>query len=292
MPQVEFIVNIHPRQGIELRRLIVQQDLAQDLSDMLIRTEERMSKLDQEVFFVDKIFNSTQVCTLTKDNEHTGRFYDEFMTAIGDIYNLGVFDESIEKSQVDIYGLICWNPNNTYTIGLRRRKVFNRSIKKTFLNLSGHKLKRVSKQVFYLDDDFECLVTDQQVRSIGSQAIYRILDLNHLIEEQFPEHLTQIEEVLPWLDLERLKEPGSFKKRIAALTMKIVTTGEHETWGQEKFKELLDNADIEIVTNKGKLAPADGYELKFLQAIAKNIYRIEVKEGEYENRSTPHSQRL
>lgn len=288
---IEFVVGVDAKSNVvRFYRLPITKQLGSQLREMLTDTEKRMSKLTSTPFAVDRVFDTKMVCVLERNDDYTGAYYSDFMEVINDAVNLPLFDGELDKS-ASIYGLIERTENDGFRLGLRRRKFITRSAKKTFLSVNGHTLKELSEKVFYLDNDFECIVEDGRILSIGSGIIFKLLNLGDAIDRLFPENVAKIEAEQPGIDLSSLKAMTGSIRRIATLAMRIVTTEEHKSWGQDKFRESLEASGIEIKTSsEERVGPAEGHEYDFLRVVAKNIYRIEVDDGTYEVREATHSQ--
>lgn len=287
---VEFVVGIESKSSeIKFCRLQITKKLGYDLGEMLETTKERMSKLDHVDFAVDRVFDVNMVCVLERDNRYTGPYYKAFMEVLNDTRNFPLLTQELDSS-ASIYGLI-ERTDDSYELGLRRRKFISRSAKKKFYNISGYTLNALSEKIFYLDNDFECIVDDNRIRCLGSGIIFKLLNLGQAVDNLLPNNIDAIEAELSCVDLSALKEMKTTIRRMATLAMRIVTTEEHKSWGESKFRESLESSGIKTKESEdGKIGPAEGHEYNFLRVIAKNIYRIEVDEDTYEVREATHSQ--
>lgn len=287
---IEFIVGIESKSSeVQFCRLQIAKKLGDGLGEMLAKTKERMSKLDHVDFAIDRVFDTKMVCVLKRDDPYTAQYYENFIKVLNDAMNFPLLNQELDSS-ASLYGLI-ERTEDSYELGLRRRKFITRSAKKKFYNISGHTLNVLSENVFYLDDYLECIVEDNRIRCLGSGIIFKLLNLGEAVDNLFPSNISTIEMELSCIDLSALKEMKTAIRRIATLAMRIVTTEEHRSWGESKLRESLESSGVETKESAdGKIGPAEGHEYDFLRVIAKNIYRIEVDEDKYEVREATHSQ--
>ncbi len=178
-----------------------------------------------------------------------------------------------------------------YLTALRRTSQFRGSLseKNIVLRQISDTLAIEKGNLFKLENDFDLLIDSKHIHIWKPQGFVTLGNLNQEILNAVPLNISEIQQKIPYVDLESIQEYVSTHLR-AAKYLKSVCSQQLEGIDCEELAKACSNADVKIIHVNGKLLVADGHEIGFLEILDRRRFSVSlIREAPEKYRATGRS---
>lgn len=167
---------------------------------------------------------------------------------------------------------------------LKRAAQFKGVLKKRLVRLCDDSWKFVEDTVFILDNDFDLLVSDDQLYILRPSSFEAIGKLTQAILDAVPENVTAIQQEIPIVNFNTIQDYASKHSR-AARYLASIRTQTLADMNHSALENLCKKTNVEIEKIGGKISVPEKHIMGFLEVLDRRRYPIELIDG------TPESYR-
>jgi len=179
-----------------------------------------------------------------------------------------------EPEDMNFYFVNYKDANGRRCVGARRASQFKSTVGagKRLIVMDGDYLKVVPTSVYKLDQIFDILICEENIYIIRPENFVFIGDIFSSVQAESIKAATALGERLTFLKVDWLKELVSKRKRAARLMTAIGSRAELLSVQKATLIELAGEVGITLVEDDGRLEPAVGDELRFLELLDDRLY--------------------
>jgi len=133
-------------------------------------------------------------------------------------------------------------------------------------------MKVVEDDVFKLDQDFDYLVTDDEIYILRPNGFEFTAAIDERLLEKSIQNTRELQNVIPFVQFEFLTEYVSKHKRAARLVAAIRSRNDLCYITKESLRAVCDQTGIVLEEIDGKLQPMNGQEIHFLMLLDRRRY--------------------
>ena len=159
-------------------------------------------------------------------------------------------------------------------IAVRRAYQFKVASQQKYLSWIDDTLHYYDKKLFKIDNDFDFIITEDEVYIFRITGFEYFAHLEEVILEKARENTERLGEKLTYLNIDRLKTYTSKHPRAARLIASIVARDDLEQTDEKHLRSQCRDKVVEIETIDGKLSPSKANENKFLHVLDRRRYTI------------------
>lgn len=160
---------------------------------------------------------------------------------------------------------------------IKRNIQFTGLIKKKVLSFSSDTLKLTEDKLFKLDHDFDLIIDSENIHIWRPNSFRLLADLNPVIMEAASEHLSSIQEHLPFIDFSPIVEYVTTRTRPAQYVAVINSRGRAKNINLSALQELCEQNNIELIEGEdGRSRINDNHIMPFLEVLDRRRYKIEL----------------
>lgn len=271
---IEFGVCLDSEGGEIYRQIPVDAEVKGALKEILDTTREALGLKDGglEAFEPAQKYSATERLVAELDSP--------FMKKIKAIYlaeNLQVNAQSMkETDSLAFYFAIFQDSKDEKLLAVRRAMQFKGVLKarNRLISLIDDTLQLVGDDVFKLDNDFDYLVFDGQVCIYRPSGFEYTAGIENEIAAKALEMTAEVAKSIPCVDFTDLTKYVSKHRRAARLIASLRARDDLHLTSSTKLKKGCKQNGIEFTTSKGKIFPADGFELAFLELLDRRRYNV------------------
>jgi len=135
-------------------------------------------------------------------------------------------------------------------------------------------MKVVEDDVFKLDQDFDYLVTDDEMYILRPSGFEYTVHLDERILAKATQNTHELQQVIPFVAFEGLAGYVSDHKRAARLVAAIRSRSDLAAISKDSLEAECDQTGVQTEEVDGKLRPVDGQELRFLMLLDRRRYNV------------------
>lgn len=297
---VEFGIGLDEPDAPKFFHVPSTKEVQQTLIDMVVNTVTELSALDTseqdpEPYEPSEKYASEEHTYLPINNPLAG-----LVKELHESNNLDNGGSLLVDQDADVF---CYFVKMTDASGrrltaVRRASGFNLiGRKRRLIVLVSDAVELAPQPLFKLDNDFDLVVDDRYVhilRAAGFEAVGR---LKQAILDSVDRNITEIEQSLPFLDVENIKEYASGHVRAARYLASIRAQGRLSDVDPAKLKAYCERQGVQLIERDGKLIVENESAMNFLLVLDRRLYDVDwFTNGEREQyvaharrRSKPHS---
>ncbi|MDO9035795.1 MAG: DUF4868 domain-containing protein [Methanoregula sp.] len=159
-------------------------------------------------------------------------------------------------------------------IAVRRAFQFKVASHQKYIFLTDDTLKCVDTKLFKIDNDFDFIITEDEIYIFRITGFEYFAHLEEVILEKARENTIRLGEKLTYINIDRLKTYTSKHPRAARLIASIVARDGLEQTDEKHLRSQCKDKAVEIETIDGKLSPLKANENKFLHVLDRRRYTI------------------
>jgi hypothetical protein len=279
---IEFGVCLDSEGGEIYRQIPVDAEVQEALKEILDTTREALGLKDGEL----EAFEPAQKYSATE--RLVAKLDSPFMKKIKAIYlaeNLQVDAQSMkETDSLVFYFAVFQDSKGEKLLAVRRATQFKGVLKarNRLISLIYDTLQLVGDDVFKLDNDFDYLVFDGQVCIYRPSGFEYTAGIENEIAAKALEMTGEVAKSISCVDFTDLTKYVSKHRRAARLIASLRARDDLHLTSAVKLKKGCKQNGIEFTTSKGKIIPADGYELAFLELLDRRRYNVSLIEEQDE----------
>ena len=179
-------------------------------------------------------------------------------------------------SEIVFYFALFRDRDRRKVLGIRRAVQFKGVLKAKgrLIRWLDDTMKVVEDDVFRLDQDFDYLVTDDEMYILRPSGFEYTVHLDQRILAKAAENAQELQKVIPFLALESLAHYVSTHKRAARLVAAIRSRNDLDRMTKGRLKAECHQTGVQTKEVDGKLQPVDGQELQFLMLLDRRRYSV------------------
>lgn len=273
---VEFGVCIDTDEGTEHKLVPINNNVKQALKDMLSSTVTQLSGegslSDINVYEPSEKYASKELVRTPLTDE-----MNSSLKGIYDATNIPTDPTSLANPEIIVYYFAIFHDNQGNKLLAIKRALQFRGIVKAgniILRMIDETLDIVEDNVFKLDKDFDYFICDDAIYILRPSAFEYTADIELYVLQKASDNALDLATTISFLDCENLSKYVKGHKRAARLLASVRTRSDLDKTSPKKLKKACKDNDIELVTKNGKIAPAPGHEMGFLQMLDRRRYTL------------------
>jgi hypothetical protein len=193
-----------------------------------------------------------------------------------------------DLEQVNYYYAKAFDSNGNKILGVRRAAQFKGVLKSKLVRVVDNTLKLVDEKSFRLDTDFDYIVFDDVLWALRPAGLEFTGDLTEAVKASAPAAASEIATRVSFLSLDSLATYASKHPRAARYLAAVKARSDLEQISQQRLTSYCAGADVQLVETDGKLSPAKGQEILFLEVLDRRLFTAELIEGQKERYEAPN----
>jgi hypothetical protein len=279
---IEFGVCLDAEGGEIYRQIPVDVEVQGALKEILDTTREALGLKagELEAFEPAQKYSATERLVAELDSP-----YMEKIKGIYSAENLEVSAQSIkETASLAFYFIVFRDSKDEKLLAVRRAMQFKGVLKarNRLISLIDDTLQLVGDDVFKLDNDFDYLVFDNKVCIYRPTGFEFTAGIENEIAAKALEMTAEVAKSISCVDFTDLSKYVSKHRRAARLIASLRARDDLHLTSPAKLKKGCKQNGIEFTVSKGKIIPADGQELAFLELLDRRRYNVSLIEEQDE----------
>lgn len=286
--RVEFYVCLSEEGNERHYQVPVDQSVQGALKEMISTTVQRIADCknagDFEEFSPAQKYGPTDAvyCALDSDFAEMPRLLLEEAQIPETRHAL----EDLQK--ISYYYIIGFDPSGNKILGVRRATQFKGVLKAKLLTIVDNTMKLLPETTFRLDADFDYLVFDEMLWALRPAGLEFTANLTAAVKAAAPASAQEVVRRVPFLNLTALGTYASKHPRAARYLAAVKARGDLEDLSQKLLIRYCKESSVELVKAGGKLSPAEGFEILFLEVLDRRIFTAHLIEGRKERYEAPN----
>ena len=197
-----------------------------------------------------------------------------FNAANLDTHNAGL----AEPTDISFYFGICKDAQNRKILAIRRAVQFKGVLKAKgrLIRWLDDTMKVVEDDVFKLDEDFDYLVTSDEIYILRPNNFVYTADLMDRVLAKSEENIQALGQAISFVQFDDLVEYVKTHPRAARLVAAIKSRDDLAGMTKHNVKKECDATGIDVAEANGKLIPPQGQEMHFLYLLDRRRYSLEL----------------
>lgn len=159
-------------------------------------------------------------------------------------------------------------------IAVRRAYQFKVASQQKYLSWIDDTLHYYDKKLFKIDNDFDFIVTEDEIYIFRINGFEKFAHLEEIILEKASESTERLGVIVPFLNIERLKKYTSKHPRGARLIASIMARTDLDQTDERYLRAQCKDKDVNIEDVDGKMAASKNNESKFLHLLDRRRYSM------------------
>ena len=190
--------------------------------------------------------------------------------------------------RISYYYVVAFDEDDQKLLGVRRASQFKGILKSKLLTVVDNTMQLLPSAAFRLDADFDYLVFDEMLWALRPSGLEFTGNLTEAVKAAAPASAQEVVRRVPFLDLANLGTYASKHPRAARYLAAVKARDDLEQISQEHLVRYCEESLVTLVSSDGKLAPAEGHEILFLEVLDRRIFTAELIEGQKERYEAPN----
>ena len=234
------------------------------LDEMLVGTLQSMSALGKaEEIEYGEDYGSRVLLTCALD--------DPTVAEVVELFNLtnptSAATALNEPSLVDFYAARFLDHAEERCMGVKTPSQFKASIGKKLMRVFNDQLVVVEDKIFKLDNEFDFVVYADRVDILNPRQFMRIAHVEEALAAAAPIHMDAIVQALTIVDFSDMVEFATTRSRAQKLIASVRKRGSLARYTVPVLQDACTVNNIPMTMRDGKLVPAPGHELEFLELL-------------------------
>jgi len=248
--------------------------------DMLKETVNKISSRDLSDFELAQKYGS--------DESLRGDINMDYFSKIKGIYDFKTLEanpralDNIEN--LSYYFISFVDSYDRKVLGVKRASQFKIviGVRNRLIRIIDDTLTSFNQPIFKLDNDFDFLVTTDTVYILHPSGLEYIAELSDKVLSKAEAKATLLQSEMKFIDFSSIASYVITHKRAARLVMAISVRNDLDRINKENLVAMAEQSNIGLVDKNGKIQPADGNEIAFLELLDRRRYLISLIDGEPE----------
>ena len=193
-----------------------------------------------------------------------------------------------DLQQISYYYVIAFDEAGSKLLGVRRASQFKGVLKSKLVTIIDNTMKLLPETTFRLDADFDYLVFDEMLWALRPAGLEFTGKLTEAVKAAAPQSAEEVVKRISFLNLTALGSYASKHPRAARYLAAVRARTDLEEISQTLLIDYCTNSNVQLVELNGKLSPADGFEILFLEVLDRRIFTAELIEGLKERYEAPN----
>lgn len=261
----------------EIHYLIpVDQSVQSVLTEMLTSFNETFDHVGDKkrLFEPSEKYASTEKLFLPTNNENITKLKTLFDR---NNYPTNSVDLSEKLSEISYYFALFSNMNYKI-VGVKRPSQFKGLLKNKhrLIRFIDDTLKAIDDDIFKLDNDFDFIITKQDVDILHPSGFVFISDVDKYVLEKSIEATLELSEQIKFVDFYNISKFVGKSKTAAKLIASIRSRNDLVNIKKDKLVKFCKKAGINLKANRKNIEPEEENILDFLQILDRRLYEIEL----------------
>lgn len=193
--------------------------------------------------------------------------------------NLDTHNDGLaEPTEISFYFAICKDNQNRKIVAIHRAVQFKGVLraKGRLIRWLDDTMKVVEDDIFKLDEDFDYLVTQEDIYILRPNSFVYTADLMDRVLAKAEVNTQAIGQTLTFVEFGKLTEYVKVHPRAARLVAAIKSRDDLGGMTKQSLRKMCNATGIEIEEVDGKLVPPQGQEMHFLYLLDRRRYSLEL----------------
>lgn len=276
---VQFGVSLSNAEGEECVLVPVDQTVQTALEEMVKSTAENIGCFPNAdtlpVYEHSEKYAAQECLRYPIDDDDADTIPMQLFNAANlDTHNNGL----AEPTDISFYFAICKDAQNRKLVAIRRAVQFKGVLKAKgrLIRWLDDTMKVVDDDVFKLDEDFDYLVTRDEVYILRPNSFVYTADLMDRVLAKAEENTQALGQTMTFVDFSDLTDYVKTHPRAARLVAAIKSRDDLGNMTKQSLKKMCDATGIQVTEVNGKLVPPEGQEMHFLYLLDRRRYSVEL----------------
>lgn len=193
---------------------------------------------------------------------------------------------------ITYYYVIVFDGAGSKALGVRRATHFKGILKSKLFTIVDNTMKLLSDKAFRLDTDFDYMVFDEKLWALRPSGLEFTANLTEAVKAAAKASSEEVQKRIEFLNLSALGDYASQHPRAARYLAAVRSRADLEQLSRRLLIKYCRDSSVELVELNGKLSPAAGHEILFLEVLDRRIFTAELIEGQTERYETPNRRKL
>jgi hypothetical protein len=286
----EFYVSLGKGDSETRYQVPVDTSVQSALKEMFRETIHRINKVREadgfEEYSPAQKYGATDAvhCSLESEFAEMPRLLltetgiDETSNAISDLKN------------ISYYYVIAVDSANRKMLGVRRASQFKGVLQSKLLHWArvDNSLKLVDVETFRLDSDFDYVAFDEMLWALRPTGLEFTANLTEAVKAAAPTAAAEVMTRVSFLNLESLGTYAAKHPRAARYLAAVRARDDLEEISEPLLTAYCQDSDIDFTVENGKMIPAKGQEILFLEVLDRRIFTAELIPDKKERYEAPN----
>ena len=207
----------------------------------------------------------------------------EFMKEMSAIFDIGALEDLPDVQDhvgdIEYYFALFIDGNGDRIVGIRKATQFKGTVKarNRLVRLVDDTLKLIQEDVLRLDEEFDILVTDDHVFILNMTRAEQVAKIVEQVAATAADKVQIIQDTLPFLDLQRIKETISQHPRVARNAASVAANPHLAGFQQEPIEALAAKHGIKFKKlPNGRLQCRVADNAKLLELLDARRYHLDL----------------
>jgi Domain of unknown function (DUF4868) len=278
---VEFVVCIEDNNLEHYRMVPVDGNVQGALVELLARTRHtlRAAEGDWEEYEPAQKYGSEERLRMTLAAQEMGKVRELFESE-----NIPIDSHALQQPEKIVFYVAVFRYPGEKILGVKRATQFKGLFKarNRLVRIVNDTLILVEDSVFKLDNDFDYIVDRDQVLILRPSGFEFTANIDVQLAEGARRRTAELGARLPGIDFDSMADFVSTHKRAARLVASLASRDDTDSINTRLVKRLGRQNGVQLRVRNGKVAPAEGFEIAFLELLDRRRYAVELCEGREE----------
>jgi hypothetical protein len=280
---IEFGVCRGPFNAGDASLIPVDNDVKMLLHDMVVKTRATMS-LDAAPNIALPLFEPSE--RYDSESRVALPLEDGLALRLRSFYNLANIltdaEALAEPQEISVYFCIIYDRDDNKLVALRRASQFKAVLKTHLLRFIDNGLHAVKDTVFKLDTDFELFIADDMLYIKNVAAFEQMADIDEEVRTAAVQNIRELERMTPTIGFITLADYVTSHKRAARVIAALHRRDDLQQTSPTNLRRECRKAGVDVQMVNGKMVPAPGSEMGFLNVLDRRRYGVSLIAGRWE----------
>jgi len=184
-----------------------------------------------------------------------------------------------EPTRIAYYFVVFRDAHRRKLIGVRQATQFKGIVKSRLIRIVDDSLILIPDDVFKLDREFDFVITGEHIYILRPVGFERIAEIEEFVSARAQEKALALGDQVTFADFTSIAELVSRRKRAGRLVAALVSRAGLDQIERRKFVAAARETEVGLVTVNGKISPAEGAEIGFLELLDDRRYTTAIRAG-------------
>ena len=270
----EFFVAREAEDAISYAHIPIAAPVATALREMLTATMDALefgdAAIPWEAFELSQKYSSEERLRASVADAHFERIRELLA-----LQNIAVDANAIREPEFIAYYFVIFTDNvGERLIAVRRAAQFKGILHARVLSMVDDTLILDQRSLFKLDNDFDYVVTGDEVFILRPAGLEFTAQVGTHIREAVAQTVAEVSAILPFIDFTGLTAYIRLHRNAARLMGALRLREDLAQISRSKLEKQCRNCRIEFREHEGRILPSEGHELSFLQLLDRRRYSL------------------